>query len=124
MGTGKKVLAVDDSPGVRALLGDALRLYGYEPWLAASGPAAMELVERLGRPDLLITDIEMPLMDGHELIRAITGLHEIPVIALTAHQRISVPDAAFVFRKPCDLYTLLKAVDRLIGAEHANKAYG
>lgn len=116
MGAGKKVLAVDDNPGVRALLGDALRLYGYETWLAASGRAALELVDRSGPPDLLITDMEMPVMDGHELIRLITRLHDIPVIALTADQETSAPQAACVFRKPCDLYTLLKAVDHLLGA--------
>lgn len=115
----RKVLAVDDNHDVLLLLGDALETCGYEAWLAHNGPAALKLIEDKGPPDLLVTDIRMPLMDGRELIRMVVSQHGIPVIALTADHTCAVPEAARVFRKPCDLHALLQAVERLIGTPPA-----
>jgi two-component system OmpR family response regulator len=112
----KRVLAVDDNADLRALLGDALKLHGYETWLAADGLDALKLVNRLGPPDLLIADIRMPLMDGCQLIGIVTERYSIPAIALTGDQDAVVPGATVTFRKPCDIHILLQTVERLLGA--------
>jgi two-component system OmpR family response regulator len=61
------ILVVDDEVGVRDLLGDALRLGGYETFEATDGMAALTALRK--RPaNLLVIDINMPLMDGFELL--------------------------------------------------------
>jgi two-component system OmpR family response regulator len=61
------ILIVDDEAGVRELLGDALRIAGFETSTASDGMSALTAI-RNKKPDLLIIDINMPLMDGFELV--------------------------------------------------------
>lgn len=79
------VLAVDDSPTMRNLLRASLEQEGYEVNLAADGVEGLEaLVAQT--PDLVITDINMPNMDGITLIKAIRSRREtrrVPIIVLT-----------------------------------------
>ena len=64
------IMVIDDEAGVRDLLGDALKLAGFETITAADGMIAQTLL-RNTKPDLLIVDINMPLMDGFEFIERI-----------------------------------------------------
>ena len=64
------VMIIDDEAGVRELLGDALKLAGFETVTAADAMVAQTLL-RSTKPDLLIVDINMPLMDGFEFIERI-----------------------------------------------------
>jgi two-component system OmpR family response regulator len=64
------VMIIDDEAGVRELLGDALKLAGFETVTAADAMVAQTLL-RTTKPDLLIVDINMPLMDGFEFIERI-----------------------------------------------------
>jgi two-component system OmpR family response regulator len=64
------VMIIDDEAGVRDLLGDALKLAGFETITAADGMIAQTLL-RNTKPDLLIVDINMPMMDGFEFIERI-----------------------------------------------------
>ena len=66
------IMVIDDEAGVRELLGDALKLAGYETVAAADAMVAQTLL-RTVKPDLLIVDINMPLMDGFEFIERIRG---------------------------------------------------
>jgi DNA-binding NtrC family response regulator len=68
MARSKKIMVVDDEAGIRALLSDALMEEGYNVTLAVNG---MDSLRQLGkrRFDLLITDINMPKLNGLELIR-------------------------------------------------------
>jgi two-component system OmpR family response regulator len=66
------ILVVDDEAGVRELLGDALRIAGFETATAQDGMSALTAI-RNQKPDLLIIDINMPLMDGFEFIERIRG---------------------------------------------------
>jgi two-component system OmpR family response regulator len=61
------IMIVDDEPGVRALLNDTLRIAGFETVEATDGMSALTLL-RTHKPDLLVIDINMPLMDGFELV--------------------------------------------------------
>ena len=64
------ILIVDDEAGVRELLGDALKIAGFSTVTAADGMSALTVI-REKKPDLLIIDINMPLMDGFELVERI-----------------------------------------------------
>jgi two-component system OmpR family response regulator len=64
------IMVIDDEAGVRDLLGDALKLAGFETITAADAMIAQTLL-RNTKPDLLIVDINMPMMDGFEFIERI-----------------------------------------------------
>jgi two-component system cell cycle sensor histidine kinase/response regulator CckA len=66
--TGKRVLLAEDEPAIRQMMRRVLAPTGAEVEDAASGPEALAALER-ARPDLLITDVSMPLMSGWELAR-------------------------------------------------------
>lgn len=66
------IMIIDDEAGVRELLADALKLAGFETVTAADAMVAQTLL-RTTKPDLLIVDINMPLMDGFEFIERIRG---------------------------------------------------
>jgi|TARA_B110000503_G_C7088035_1_gene388192 two-component system, OmpR family, response regulator len=66
------IMVIDDEAGVRDLLGDALKLAGFETITAADAMMAQTLL-RNTKPDLLIVDINMPMMDGFEFIERIRG---------------------------------------------------
>lgn len=79
-----KILVVDDEPGVRDMLCDALSIAGYEPTAAIDGFAAHILL-REQKFDLIITDINMPVMDGYELLERLRKAGDrTPAILLTA----------------------------------------
>jgi len=80
------VLIVDDTPKNLQVLGSVLRQAGYEISVAVNGLKAIEAVER-ARPDLVLLDVIMPVMDGFEACRRLKEKPEtsdIPVIFLTA----------------------------------------
>lgn len=66
------IMIIDDEAGVRELLGDALKLAGFETISATDAMVAQTML-RTTKPDLLIVDINMPLMDGFEFIERIRG---------------------------------------------------
>lgn len=81
-----EVLVVDDSPVDRSLVKKVLERQTYLTCgTAENGSLAMEMISEQ-RPDLIITDLQMPRMDGLELVRAIrAGYPGLPVILMTAH---------------------------------------
>ena len=86
---GEKILIADDEPHVRKLLERYLSHHGYVVGLAADGLEALELV-RQQTPDLVITDVNMPNMNGFELLAEVKkdeGLKHIPVLMVTAEAR-------------------------------------
>jgi two-component system OmpR family response regulator len=77
-------MIIDDEAGVRDLLGDALKLAGFETITAADAMIAQTLL-RNTKPDLLIVDINMPMMDGFEFIERIRGNgNNTPALMLSA----------------------------------------
>jgi AmiR/NasT family two-component response regulator len=89
-----RVLVADDSIGMRNVLQRLLSLMGYVVVGAAeNGKRALEAVLEL-RPDIVLTDIEMPDMDGIEAARLIQERCPTPVVVLTAHQQPGLVEQA------------------------------
>jgi CheY-like chemotaxis protein len=103
-----KILIVDDNPGNRSLLMEILRSAGHSIREASDGGEALALVSA-ERPDLVITDILMPTMDGYEFVRRLRSVADIahtPVIFWTAVFRER--DAKDLARECGVEFTLLK----------------
>jgi len=89
--TGIHVFAVDDEPDALRLLRDVLEMAGAQVSTATSAAAAIDAIAKI-KPDVVVADIGMPEMDGHEMIRKIRTLPDsevanIPAAALTAFAR-------------------------------------
>ncbi len=83
---GKKLLFVEDEKGLRDTLREIFLNLGYTVEVAEHGAAALEVFKER-QPDLVISDVSMPVMDGYQLLRqikALPGGKRIPVILLTA----------------------------------------
>jgi CheY-like chemotaxis protein len=83
---GKVILIVDDVPVNLKLVGTVLRREGYTVATASDGEEALRMLRTLD-PDLILSDIQMPVVDGFELTRRVkqdARLRHIPVVALTA----------------------------------------
>ena len=80
--TRSKILIVDDEPQITRVLRTSLESSGYEVTVARNGADALEKFLAVN-PDLVITDLSMPEMDGVELTRAIRGYGATPVIVLS-----------------------------------------
>lgn len=77
-------MIVDDEPGVRALLRDTLSIAGFETIEASDGMSALTLL-RTNKPALMVIDVNMPLMDGFELVERLRTTNDLtPVLMLTA----------------------------------------
>ncbi len=84
----KSILIVDDSPSIRAMLGDMLESAGYKVMEAVDGHEAFKLVEYL-KFDLIITDLSMPVMDGISFIRKAKTLplcRFVPIVVLSSEE--------------------------------------
>lgn len=83
-----RILVVDDEPDMVETVARILTRLGHEPVTATDGAAALELLER-ERPDLVLTDLRMPGMDGLEVLKEVKRISpDAPVILFTAHATI------------------------------------
>ncbi|HVB21803.1 MAG TPA: response regulator [Ktedonobacteraceae bacterium] len=83
---GKHVLVVDDSPSVRRVVGNMLKQHGWEVQMARDGVEALEMISR-ETPAAVLLDIEMPRMDGYELIATVRAQEQyrtLPLVVLTS----------------------------------------
>ncbi len=99
-----KILVVDDDLGTRLSIGDYLELSGYEVVTANDGQQGLVMVNK-HHPDLIVTDIIMPQMNGYELVRQVRqkpNFRLLPVILLTA--RTQTQERILGYQSGCDLY--------------------
>jgi two-component system OmpR family response regulator len=122
------ILIVDDEAGVRELLGDALRIAGFETATAQDGMSALTAI-RTKKPDLLIIDINMPLMDGFELVERLRSTGDnTPALMLSARaDRIDVTrgltlGADDYVTKPFGLEELLLRVKAILRRSQISQA--
>lgn len=121
-----RVLVVDDNQDLRCLYSFALSLRGAEVEEAEDGEQALRLVKEQ-KPDVVLTDIQMPNMDGVELIKCIktdTELSAMPVIALSACSKehlykASMAGATKILEKPVDPLALFDEVWEVLPAKDA-----
>ncbi|NJL35545.1 MAG: PAS domain S-box protein [Leptolyngbyaceae cyanobacterium SM1_4_3] len=122
--TGIRVLAVDDDPDARELLTALLVQYGATVVTTTSAAEVIAALESF-QPDVLVSDIGMPEVDGYTLIQQIRALPsekggQIPAIALTAYareedqQRITTSGYQWHVAKPLELEQLIRAVMTLV----------
>jgi two-component system KDP operon response regulator KdpE len=76
-------MVVDDNPQMQNLLRRVLELEKYGAVVAQDGPTALSLFQA-ERPDLVILDVVMPLMDGFEVLRRLRQESRVPVIMITS----------------------------------------
>lgn len=79
------VLTIDDEEGILNFLRARLRLEGYRVLTANSGEAGLQLAEA-NNPDLIILDLQMPEMDGFQVLRQLRASSSVPVILLTVKE--------------------------------------
>lgn len=99
-----KILVVDDDLGTRLSISDYLELSGYEVVTANDGQQGLVMVNK-HHPDLIVTDIIMPEMNGYELVRQVRQqplFRLLPVILLTA--RTQTQERILGYQSGCDLY--------------------
>jgi diguanylate cyclase (GGDEF)-like protein len=121
------VLVVDDNPDKLMLLTVALQMAGYEVRTASDGEEGLAAVESY-QPDLIITDVMMPKMDGYELARRIRANPQtrfVPIILQTAarndaqdHRRGSEVGALGYITDPTDVDLLLARARTLLDFKH------
>lgn len=111
------ILVADDEADVRSLILALLEDEGYRVVVAANGRAAIEVVERR-RPDLILMDVMMPMMDGREAARRLRQRPEsasIPIVLMSAVANDGLqPEVQAFVAKPFDLDDLLATIDRLL----------
>jgi two-component system cell cycle response regulator DivK len=120
------ILLVEDNEMNRDMLSRRLVRKGYEVVTANDGKQGVELAEQ-ERPDLILMDMSLPVMDGWEATRFLkrtAELKDIPIIALTAHAMAGDAEKAFQAgcddfdTKPVDLQRLLSKIRKWVQAEH------
>lgn len=116
------ILVVDDSASLLLILTEALTGAGFNVMTATNGREACELLHRQ-RPDLILSDIAMPEMDGYALfhwVRSQSDLKEIPFVVMSIHdknQRIArmvEQGAAAYLNKPFNMTEMLVIIERLL----------
>ncbi|MDI6790990.1 MAG: response regulator, partial [Thermodesulfobacteriota bacterium] len=118
-----KVLIVEDQPDNLFLFKEAIRPGGYAIYTATNGQEAVEVAQR-EKPDIILMDIQMPVMDGYETarrIRAIPEMAAVPIIALTARAMKGEKEKAIeegcsdYLAKPVSPAAVLKKVEEWLG---------
>ncbi|MEG3175036.1 response regulator [Sphingomonas sp. RB3P16] len=121
-GTGT-ILLVEDEDMVRAVAERALTRQGYTVLTAEHGEAALELLASSAKPDLLISDVMMPLMDGPTMVRRARARYpDLPILFMsgyaeeTLRNSIDLDNVAFL-AKPFSVQQLAEAARAVLGAK-------
>jgi two-component system chemotaxis response regulator CheY len=118
----KTILVVDDSAPMRILL-EAMLGHKYKVFAATDGLVATMWLSNGNMPDMIITDIQMPNIDGWQLTKNLSGnalYSDIPIIVLTGmdlnNNTPIYPNVARVMNKPFDPVRLIEIVDQYLMA--------
>ncbi len=112
-----RILVVDDDEDIREALKDLLASDGYQVDVAENGRDALAFMRRRGRPDLVLLDLMMPVMNGWEFLREKSRddeLNGVPVLVVTANPVPLEDDGvAAVMQKPLRFDRLRIAIEKL-----------
>jgi CheY-like chemotaxis protein len=116
------VLVVDDEVGIANLLADVLSDEGHRVMVAANGREGLKRAEE-ERPDLVITDFMMPVMDGAQLIKALADhpdLKGVPIYLMSSAPEAAIRDQcsgyALFIRKPFRIYDVVNLVGQVVSS--------
>jgi two-component system chemotaxis sensor kinase CheA len=119
----KRLLVVDDVVTTRSLIKSLLEAAGYDVNIAADGADAWRVLHEQGA-DVVVTDIEMPRMDGFELTRQIRGsdrFRDLPVVLITGldsqrdkERGVAAGANAYLVKSDFDQRNLIDAIGRLV----------
>ena len=109
------VLIVEDDVELRDMMAQLLTLEGFVATTVSNGREALEYLRQGDRPDIILLDLMMPVMDGWEFRRkqqSDPALATVPVVVLSAldHRRAAEVDAVAFLKKPLDFDRLLELV--------------
>ncbi len=94
-----RALVVDDSRAIRRIIGDMMRKLGYEVHEAAHGIEALQRLEEIGVPDVMLVDWNMPEMNGIELIKSVranSSYANVPIMMVTTETEMERMAQAFI----------------------------
>jgi CheY-like chemotaxis protein len=116
------ILVVDDEPLIAMALEAALEDAGYRVATAANGRQGLERLAEAPRPDLVLLDMMMPVMNGPAMLAAMAAdpeLDGVPVIVLSSLPEEAVRErakgVATILRKPYTAAAILDAITRVLG---------
>jgi two-component system cell cycle response regulator DivK len=124
-----KILIVEDNALNVKLFCDLLAAHGHEPRAVTDGRFALDEAKQF-RPDLVITDIQLPHVTGFDLIRMMredSQLKDVPIMAVTAYaaaadeERIRAAGAQAYVSKPISVAKFVAQVNELLGIENASR---
>jgi two-component system, cell cycle response regulator DivK len=110
----KTVLLVEDNEDNQIVYSTVLRHFGYRVLVAGDGATGIRLA-RERRPDIILMDVSIPIIDGWEATRTLKAdvtTRPIPIVALTAHALVT--DRVKAFEAGCDEYLSKPAEPRLV----------
>jgi CheY-like chemotaxis protein len=122
----QQVLIVEDDPGLREALSQVLADEGYDPLSARDGLEAVNCLKQGNRPDVILLDLSMPVVNGWEFRmfqKRDLDLAQIPVILITAggytREEVAWLEPSALLPKPIDLPSLLSVVRKFCVATPA-----
>lgn len=121
----KKILIVDDDFSLRSLMEVVFKDEGYSVSLAGDGISALKALER-EKYDILLTDVNMPNVDGVELFNNVKKLYpQIPVIFISGYDHKNLAEkllregALYFFKKPLNLNILKRAIKSILEIKYS-----
>ncbi|MDX9875173.1 MAG: response regulator [Spongiibacteraceae bacterium] len=115
------ILLVEDERGISSAFALLLKIEGFRVTVAADGQAALDMLDQ-SKPDLILTDLRMPVMDGLELIQRVRAEPQhasIPILLMSGALPESVAPAPFggadaFLQMPAGVAELLNVIERLL----------
>ena len=125
---GELVLVADNDSGVNDLLREVLERFGLRTVAVADGAAALKVIEQ-GSVALLVCDLDMPEMSGHEVLERLEGLPRPPAVlvvsgyldARSERDFAARPGVRGVFRKPFDVFEFAEKAAEVVRGAAGNK---
>ena len=116
----RRILVVDDEEGFRDGVADLLNMEGYTVSVARNAVEAVPMLPEF-RPDVILLDLRMPLLDGEAFLRGIRGLpasRDVPVVLISAKEELPAIamryGAAGYLSKPFEAPQLLSLIERVL----------
>ncbi len=121
------ILYAEDEEGIRANVSDSLSYYVKEVYEASNGKEALEVYKEKN-PDIILSDIHMPIMNGIDFIKKVRGENrKIPIVMITAHtdkeyllEAVELHMEKYIV-KPVDLDELFSVLDKCVNVLKINK---